>query len=71
MVDKILTDYYDPEEDPVGEYKSSLDVRRFVDEQTFSIMYDKHAYTYAPIASDQWNKDYRERHNLLITHRLS
>jgi hypothetical protein len=67
--DGILTDFLEPDDNPM--FKNCVKPRRFIEEQTFAIVYEDKTYTYGPMPSNEYRKEYRKNNNLLSTYRLT
>jgi hypothetical protein len=69
MVDNIVTDYKDPEDDPL--FVKLLTVRRFIDEQVSAIVYEEKEYTYSPWRSQKYRDEFCKRYKLSIEYRFT
>lgn len=71
MAESIVSDYPDPNDEYPGEYMSYLNVNRFIDEQTFSIVFNNKAFTFHMRSTNEYKEDFCKRHCLPSTHQFT
>jgi hypothetical protein len=72
MVQKIMTDYNDPEEDAYESlFTTMLEPRRFIQIQVFTVEDGLEPWTCAFITTHEYNREFRMRNSLSTNHRFT
>src|SRR5271155_1814187 len=72
MVQKIMTDYEDPEQSAYDSlFTTMLTVREFIEVQVYIVEDGLEGYTCSPISTHEYNQEFRKRNNLPATHRFT